>query len=279
MFHQRLFTLLSSSVGVAALLLWLPVTPGALAQTKLETKRITPTGVSGAEMYKAYCASCHGADGKGQGPASKALKVPATDLTKIAQRNKGVFNKDRIAMSLGVMPESGAHGTTDMPVWGDVFRGSRKDQPEVQLRIGNLVDYLAGIQDPPPAAGAKPKPAAAADAKPGRVPLTSIPMNSGPEMFKAYCASCHGVDGKGAGPVAKNLKAKPTDLTLLAKANGGKFPGNRVMNILGELPGSDAHGSKEMPVWGDALRAVDKPEAVRLRLANITDYVKALQQK
>jgi len=249
-----------------------------LAQTKLETRPIQPVGVSGDEMFKTYCASCHGLDGKGRGPAAAALKVPATDLTKMAQRAGGKFEKEKIIMGLGAMPASGAHGTTDMPVWGDVFRGSRQNEALVQLRLSNLTDYLGKIQDPPPAA-AKPKVSEAKAAEPQRVSLRSVPMNNGPEMFRTYCASCHGVDAKGTGPVAKTLKAPPSDLTLLARKNGGKFPANKVMGILGDLPGTDAHGSKEMPIWGDLLRTVDRPDAVKLRLSNITDYLKSIQAK
>src|ERR1035438_6600574 len=73
---------------------------------------------------------------------------------------------------------------------------------------------------------------------------------SGKEMYTAYCAVCHGTDGKGGGPAASALKVPPSDLTLLSKNNGGKYPDMKVRSsIQGEtvLP---AHGSKEMPVWG-----------------------------
>ena len=72
----------------------------------------------------------------------------------------------------------------------------------------------------------------------------------GKSLFLEYCAVCHGKDGKGAGPAADALKQKPTDLTLISKANKGKFPDTRVLAILkGDQPVT-AHGNHDMPTWG-----------------------------
>src|SRR5215467_11809422 len=75
---------------------------------------------------------------------------------------------------------------------------------------------------------------AAQESKPKveHVPARATSAASGKEMFKAYCASCHGESGKGDGPAAAALKAKPSDLSALAKSNGGKFPADRVQSIL-----------------------------------------------
>src|SRR5689334_1329693 len=54
----------------------------------------------------------------------------------------------------------------------------------------------------------------------------------GPDLFRSYCASCHGVDGKGNGPVSPALKTKPTDLTSISRRNGGIFPADRVSKII-----------------------------------------------
>lgn len=106
------------------------------------------------------------------------------------------------------------------------------------------------------------------------------PASSGPEMFKAYCVSCHGTDAKGHGPAALALKTPPTDLTTLAKDNHSKYPAFRVSaairdgNVL-------SHGSKDMPVWGTVLGSIGdttKPE-VELRITNLTRYIETLQQK
>jgi mono/diheme cytochrome c family protein len=99
-------------------------------------------------------------------------------------------------------------------------------------------------------------------------------------MFHAYCASCHGLDGKGNGPAAPALKTKPTDLTLLAKGSGGKFPAMRVMNSIKD--GTQAgHGSKDMPVWGPILSTVssDSPAVVTQRIGNLIGFIESMQAK
>lgn len=75
--------------------------------------------------------------------------------------------------------------------------------------------------------------------------------DAGRANFMAYCAECHGADGKGNGPQGAKLKTKPADLTLLAKKNKGAYnPGPIFQIIDGRQPGSRAHLSGEMPIWG-----------------------------
>jgi len=104
---------------------------------------------------------------------------------------------------------------------------------------------------------------------------------SGKEMFASYCATCHGTDGKGDGPAANALRTPPTDLSQLAKNNGGKFPGTHIVTVLqfgSELP---AHGSEQMPVWGPILGRmnVSSPQDKQLRMANLTRYLETIQVK
>ncbi len=103
---------------------------------------------------------------------------------------------------------------------------------------------------------------------------------SGKEMFDAYCASCHGVDGKGNGPAAPALKMQPADLTLLAQKNGGKFPAMHVMSSIRDVT-QNVHGSKDMPVWGPVLSSVssNNPAIVTQRISNLTKYIESLQVK
>jgi len=102
---------------------------------------------SGKEMYMAYCASCHGRDAKGDGPAAGALKVPPADLSTLAQKNNGKFPSNHVAAVLSGQEEVTAHGSKDMPVWGPVFfRVSHGHPTEVQQRIGNLTLYLKTLQ-------------------------------------------------------------------------------------------------------------------------------------
>jgi mono/diheme cytochrome c family protein len=112
------------------------------------------------------------------------------------------------------------------------------------------------------------------------VPLNRTSVTSGAEMFSQYCAVCHGVDGKGAGPAAVALKKQPTDLTQLAARNRGVYPELSVLETLSakSLP---AHGSQEMPMWGDLLKSLGGTERdlVHLRLVNLIAHVKSLQAK
>src|SRR5271157_556797 len=87
-----------------------------------------------------------------------------------------------------------------------------------------------------------------------RVPASYTNPASGKEMYLAYCASCHGPDGKGNGPAAPALKTPPTDLTKLAAGNGGTFPANHVAEIIKGDRLTAAHGNKEMPVWGPVFQ-------------------------
>jgi mono/diheme cytochrome c family protein len=105
----------------------------------------------------------------------------------------------------------------------------------------------------------------------------------GPRMFTSYCAVCHGANGKGAGPAATAMKIPPTDLTLLSKKNGGVFPANHVAPVLQFGIENPAHGSAQMPIWGDLMRSLspvarDPGTLVHQRINNITDYLKQIQQ-
>jgi mono/diheme cytochrome c family protein len=105
---------------------------------------------------------------------------------------------------------------------------------------------------------------------------------SGPEMYKTFCAPCHGEDGKGNGPVAAGLKTAPTDLTMLAKKSNGAFPRERVRAYIEGKGAKEiaAHGSREMPIWGDVFRGMaNDPGAITYRLMTLTSYLETLQSK
>ena len=115
-----------------------------------------------------------------------------------------------------------------------------------------------------------------------QVPVSPTSAASGKQMYTTYCAVCHGADGRGGGPAATALKTEPTNLTQLAKDNGGKFPEAHIYSVLQFGMEEPAHGSKDMPVWGAALRSLDRgsPSTEMLehqRLANLTNYLKSLQ--
>jgi len=98
----------------------------------------------GAQLYRTYCASCHGTHARGDGPAAIAMKVPPPDLTLIASRNHGTFPTERVRQMIeGKGPA--AHGERTMPVWGDVFARKVSGVPSDAL-VQALVRYLDSLQ-------------------------------------------------------------------------------------------------------------------------------------
>jgi mono/diheme cytochrome c family protein len=109
-------------------------------------------------------------------------------------------------------------------------------------------------------------------------PTLALESLTGRDSFDRYCASCHGVDGRGGGPVASALRNRPPDLTTLARREGG-FQRERVLAFVeGTERLSLTHGSGDMPVWGRTLRGLESSEArIKVRLANLVAYVESLQ--
>ncbi len=118
-------------------------------------------------------------------------------------------------------------------------------------------------------------------AVPQQAPSPVAAPTSGSEMFTAYCASCHGTDGRGHGPAAPAMKARIPDLTTLAQHKGGKFPEGDVFQVIKWGGGIVGHGSKEMPVWGTAFKPVSNRDEkqVDLRIKNLVQYLESIQQK
>jgi mono/diheme cytochrome c family protein len=113
------------------------------------------------------------------------------------------------------------------------------------------------------------------------VPIKPTSAASGQEMYKNYCAVCHGVEGKGNGPAAEALKVPTPDLTTLAQKNGGKYPAMRVSTVLRGEQMMPSHGSKDMPVWGDLFWHLSggRGSEVQQRIANLNTYIESLQKK
>jgi mono/diheme cytochrome c family protein len=114
-------------------------------------------------------------------------------------------------------------------------------------------------------------------------PSLVIPSTAGGDLFRFYCATCHGRDGKGDGPVAAALNRRPADLTLIARRNGGHFPAVRMEDYVTgnrEPMAPPAHGSMDMPVWGPIFQALDPQDVLnRVRIANIMAFVESIQVK
>ncbi|HXY14160.1 MAG TPA: cytochrome c [Terriglobales bacterium] len=103
---------------------------------------------SGKEMFMSYCASCHGKDAKGDGPAAAALKQAPADLTLLAKLHGGKYPADEVTSVLRGQTKLTAHGDQDMPVWGPVFwKMSQGHEEQVQMRIANLNRYIESLQE------------------------------------------------------------------------------------------------------------------------------------
>ena len=123
-------------------------------------------------------------------------------------------------------------------------------------------------------------------------------LDIGKSEFQSSCASCHGADAKGKGPVSGQLKTPPSDLTMLAKNNNGVFPTNAVYETIYGLKTIPAHGTREMPIWGERFNPIvnlphsvylsywkmlgpeQSPEVVvRTRILAVIDYLNRIQQR
>ena len=113
------------------------------------------------------------------------------------------------------------------------------------------------------------------------IPVTKTSATSGKLMYSNYCAPCHGVDGRGQGPVASALKTPPTDLTVLSRNNHGKFPDTHIVSVLQSGAEIPSHGTAEMPVWGPILGKMSQtnPQDRLLRISNLSRYLETLQVK
>jgi hypothetical protein len=83
------------------------------------------------------------------------------------------------------------------------------------------------------------------------VPATAAAESAGRVVFTTYCASCHGVDGRGHGPVAGALVTQPSDLTKLTKRFGMPLQRSKLAEYIDGRIDVKAHGPREMPVWGE----------------------------
>ncbi len=119
------------------------------ASAQIRNQRQAPMRpVDGASIFRYYCAACHGLDGRGMGPVSKALKSEVPDLTRLAQRNGGAFPviHVRTTIMFGADDLLSAHGSRAMPIWGPIFHEIEFDQDLGNVRLENVTRYLESIQ-------------------------------------------------------------------------------------------------------------------------------------
>jgi len=120
---------------------------GSSAQDKPKTAA-PRDAEAGKQTYMNYCAACHGADARGNGPAAAALKTPPPDLRTLATRHDGKFPESYVTRVVRSGDPKLGHGSAEMPIWGPVFSMQENgDETGVRRRIQNLCDYLASIQD------------------------------------------------------------------------------------------------------------------------------------
>jgi len=135
---------------IASVSLILGIGAAQAQQASTTVKKVpvrSTTSVAGKDLYREFCAVCHGTAGKGDGPAASALKVPPSDLTQISKKNEGKFPELRVQHIInGEADEPVAHGSKDMPVWGTLFRHMGPNPDIGNVRVYNLVKYIEEIQ-------------------------------------------------------------------------------------------------------------------------------------
>jgi mono/diheme cytochrome c family protein len=147
--QHQFFKLASAGIAGIAFTLLLSVAPAKSqdnTNSSSEETRLIQS-LKGPVLYQAYCATCHGKDAKGNGPAVSALKVRPADLTHLAKRNGGKFPLDRVQKTIsGDAPGTPAHGAREMPIWGPIFGQIAWDQDLGKVRIYNLSKYIESLQ-------------------------------------------------------------------------------------------------------------------------------------
>lgn len=108
---------------------------------------------------------------------------------------------------------------------------------------------------------------------------------AGKQQYQNNCAACHGLDGKGGGPVTEFLKSPPADLTKISARNNGEFPAVRLMEIIDGQREIKVHGTRDMPVWGvrfGEAAAGSSTESGKLKakgdIQAIVNYLKTIQE-
>ena len=216
--------------------------------------------LKGSDLFHAYCATCHGSEGRGNGPVAPALKGQVPDLTRLASNNGGIFDAARIRKVIAGDELVLAHGSREMPIWGPIFHQVEEDRDFGAVRLENLVKYLESIQSSGPS--------------------SSVSSPSGAELYEQNCAVCHGSDLKGGAHFPAPFRTPP-DLTRLAQRQGGQSLDDYVSSVLRNGVVIPAHGPAQMPIWGMAFRSSDQlsTSEIKRRISNLTNYIKANQAK
>ena len=141
-----LFIALQAAVLLAGLFAAASTAPDDKTKQKTDQPVRLIYSLAGPDLYRGYCASCHGTEGKGDGPVAPALNSKMPDLTTIKQRNSGIFPAARVNKIISGDEIILAHGTREMPVWGPIFHQVEEDRDYGEVRLQNLTDYLRSVQ-------------------------------------------------------------------------------------------------------------------------------------
>ena len=102
---------------------------------------------AGQNIYSRYCAACHGKEGRGDGTLASGLTKRPPDLTTLTSKNDGKFPFDKVARSIDGRETPRAHGTTNMPAWGEVFgKTTGTESPTVEGAVKRITHYVWSIQ-------------------------------------------------------------------------------------------------------------------------------------
>jgi mono/diheme cytochrome c family protein len=113
-------------------------------------------------------------------------------------------------------------------------------------------------------------------------PKRQEPVRKGQQLYRMHCASCHGVAGRGDGPLAEYLTVPPANLAVIAARNRGVFPTEIVHRIVDGRRVLKTHGDSTMPIWGDAFSLSGSPDADKAtaeKIRAVVAHVESLQQR
>lgn len=109
-----------------------------------------------------------------------------------------------------------------------------------------------------------------------------VEIEAGRVFYMRFCASCHGPNADGHGPVARVLNTPPADLRKLGKRYGTPLQEAKVAAFIDGRAAVAAHGDREMPVWGErfndiASEGAARERAIRDRIEKIILYLDSIQ--
>ena len=138
------------AIQLLACALVLSHTAAPLAQTRAPkvAPSLTIDSLTGKDTFDAYCAPCHGRSGAGDGPVAPVLRAVPADLRDLSARRGGFPREEVVTFVTGDGRPLSAHGTSDMPIWGAIFRGLDPLDARVKVRLQNVVDYVESLQQP-----------------------------------------------------------------------------------------------------------------------------------